>query len=85
MSHPKHNTEEIARGGEELYERSIRERVEPEHVGRFLALDVFSGDHEVGDVALPNGDILVVGSTDVSSSVRSFASLEDVTFRVVQW
>ena len=33
----------------------------PEPVWRFAGLDVFSGDHEVGDVALPNGDILVFG------------------------
>lgn len=52
MPHPEHDTEEIARRGEELYERSIRDQVEPEQDGRFLALDVSSGDYEGADEAL---------------------------------
>lgn len=53
MSHPEYTTEEIARRGQEIYERSVREKVEPEHDGRFLALDVLSGDYELADEALP--------------------------------
>ena len=43
----------VARRGRALYERDVRSEVEPEHEGRFLALDVESGDYEVGDDALP--------------------------------
>lgn len=43
----------VSRRGREIYESSIRSRVEPEHDGRFLALDVSSGDYEVGDEVLP--------------------------------
>jgi hypothetical protein len=52
MSQPLHTTDEIARRGEELYERSVRARVEPENDGRFLALDVESGDFEIADEPL---------------------------------
>ena len=52
MPHPEHDTEEIVRRGEELYERSIREQVEPEQDGRFLALDVASGDYAIADEVL---------------------------------
>jgi hypothetical protein len=52
MPYPLHTTEEVARRGEELYERSVRLRVEPENDGRFLALDVDSGDYEIADEAL---------------------------------
>lgn len=46
-------SEEVARRGEEIYERSIRAEVEADNDGRFLALDVLSGDYEVADGALP--------------------------------
>lgn len=52
MPYPLHTTDEIARRGEELYERSVRAQVEPESDGRFLALDVDSGDYEIADEAL---------------------------------
>jgi hypothetical protein len=48
----KKSPKKIARRSEELYERSVCEMVEPGHDGRFLALDVSSGDHEVADEAL---------------------------------
>lgn len=52
MPYPGYTTEEVARRGEELYERSVRAHVEPANAGRFLALDVESGDYEIADEAL---------------------------------
>ena len=50
MPYPGHTTEEIARRGREIYERDIRrEEVESVQRGRFLALDVRSGDYEIAD------------------------------------
>lgn len=49
MPYPGHTTEEIARRGREVYEREIRGEVEIEHRGRFLVLDVESGDYEIAD------------------------------------
>ncbi len=49
MPYPGHTTEEIARRGRELYEKEIRRLVEPEHAGRFVVVDVTSGDYEVAD------------------------------------
>lgn len=49
MPYPVHTTEEIARLGRERYEREIRDEVEPEHSGRFLVLDVSSGDYEIAE------------------------------------
>lgn len=43
----------VSRRGREIYEAGIRAQVEPEENGRFLALDVSSGDYEVGDEVLP--------------------------------
>jgi hypothetical protein len=57
MSGQSHDRDEIARRGKELYERRIREEVEADsaNAGRFVAVDVDSGDHEVADDALRAG------------------------------
>jgi hypothetical protein len=49
MPYPGHTTEEVARRGREIYEREIRARVEPEHAGRFVVVDVRSGDYEIAE------------------------------------
>lgn len=57
MYRDEHNTEEVTRRGGEIYERIVRPKVEGEaggaNDGRFVALDVESGDYEVADEALP--------------------------------
>lgn len=49
MPHPRYRPEEIAARGLELYERSIRSRVEPEHTGKYLVVDIESGDYELDE------------------------------------
>lgn len=39
--------EEVVRRGREVYERGIRAKVEPEHDGEFVVVDVVTGSHEV--------------------------------------
>lgn len=57
ISRDEHDTEEVTRRGGEIYERIVRPKVESEpggaNDGRFVALDVESGDYEVADEALP--------------------------------
>lgn len=59
MPYPGHTTEEIARQGRELYERELRCEVEAEHAGRFLVVDVESGDYEVADEDLEASERLL--------------------------
>ena len=40
---------EVSRRAKEIYARDIRPRVEPEHEGRFLVLDVQSGAYALAD------------------------------------
>ncbi|MBM4039502.1 MAG: hypothetical protein FJ290_13400 [Planctomycetes bacterium] len=40
---------ELVARGRAYYDKHLRARVEPEHVGKFLALDVESGDYEVDE------------------------------------
>jgi hypothetical protein len=50
------SAQEIAERGREIYEREIRERVEEEHAGAFLVIDVTTGDYEIADDDLTASD-----------------------------
>ena len=50
MPHPRINGDEIARRGEEIYERSIRSRIETdENIGKVISIDIETGAYEIGD------------------------------------
>ena len=49
MSHPQASIDEIARRGEEIYEQTLREQLEPEHVGKILVIDIETGEYETDD------------------------------------
>jgi hypothetical protein len=51
-SNSRHSPEEIARRGDEIYERDLRPRLEPEHLGKIVAIDVDTGDHAIAETAL---------------------------------
>lgn len=59
MPYPGHTTEDIAQQGRELYERELRQEVEQEHSGRFLVVDVQSGDYEIADEDLDASERLL--------------------------
>ena len=46
---PRRDLDETVRLGREIYERDIRRKVEPDHVGEFIAIDVDSGCWALGD------------------------------------
>jgi hypothetical protein len=50
--------QEIVRRGKERYEREVRALVEPQHKGKFLALDIETGAFEIDAHALPAADRL---------------------------
>lgn len=47
MDTPKLPAGEIARRGQALYESRIRPHVERDHFGKFLVLDIDSGEYEI--------------------------------------
>ncbi len=49
MPTTKLTANEIAERGEAIYEQYIRAKVEAEHVGKFLAIDIVTGDYEMDD------------------------------------
>jgi hypothetical protein len=49
MSHGRYSREEVAERGRAIYEQQIRPKVEPEHVGKFLVIDIETGDYEMDE------------------------------------
>jgi hypothetical protein len=47
MPHTKYTPEEIGRIGTEIYRRQLRSQVMPHGKGKFLILDIASGDYEI--------------------------------------
>jgi hypothetical protein len=47
MAHPRYSSDEIVERGQALYDQQIREKVEPQHNGQFLVLDIETGEYEV--------------------------------------
>ena len=47
MTHPRYPSDEVVRRGRALYEERIRAAVEPSHLGKFLALDIETGEYEI--------------------------------------
>jgi hypothetical protein len=45
----KYTPEEIAVRGEAIYDRDIRSKVEGTHHGKFLVLDIETGEYEIDD------------------------------------
>jgi hypothetical protein len=47
MPHPRYSSDEIVRRGEEIYQRQLRDQVEAKHRGKFLVLDIETGEYEI--------------------------------------
>ena len=47
MSYSDDTSDAIAARGEEIYQQQIRDKVDPKHKGKFLVLDIETGDYEI--------------------------------------
>ncbi|HLK59139.1 MAG TPA: hypothetical protein VKU00_21435 [Chthonomonadaceae bacterium] len=47
MATTQYSPEEVARLGNEIYRHDIRDKVMPQHKGKFLILDILSKDYEI--------------------------------------
>lgn len=54
----RYSKEELARRGQELYESTIRQQVEAGNKGKIVAIDIETGDFEVGDTIIAATDPL---------------------------
>jgi hypothetical protein len=56
--------EELARRGTEIYEQRIRPQVEAGNKGRYLAIDIETGDFELADTSLDASHRLIARKPD---------------------
>jgi hypothetical protein len=56
---PRYPKEEHARRGAEMYESRVRPLVESTHTGRIVAVDIDTGEYEVGDDTLKAAQTLL--------------------------
>jgi hypothetical protein len=61
----------FVRHGQEIYDRLLRKALEPEHTGRFVAIEPGSGRHFLGD-------------TGTAALVKARAAIPDGTFYLVR-
>ena len=60
----RYSKEEMARRGEELYESGIRQRVEAENKGKIIAIDIETGEFEIGETVIAATDRLFARCPD---------------------
>lgn len=46
---PRHSKEEFARRGTELYDKVVRPRIGPDDQGKFVAIDIETGEFEIDE------------------------------------
>jgi hypothetical protein len=44
---PRYSREEFARRGPEIFDRTVRPTLRPDHEGQFVAIDIESGGYEI--------------------------------------
>lgn len=49
MPHARFTSEQIVELGEEIYAQKLLDQLEPQHDGKFLALDVETGEYELDE------------------------------------
>jgi hypothetical protein len=47
VKHPRYSMEEFRRRGDEIYDRDIAPRLTPEDHGKYVAIDIESGEYEI--------------------------------------
>ena len=56
---PRYSKEEFARVGQTIYEQQVRRQVEEGNSGRIVAIDIETGEFEVGDDTLAASEQLL--------------------------
>lgn len=67
MPHKRFTSEEIARRGQELYQKSLRDKVETdENIGKLVSIDIETGDYEIDDDLIAAGRRLLARHPDAA-------------------
>ena len=66
MPYSDNTSEIIAARGEALYQQNIRDKVESVHRGKFLAIDIKTGNYAIADEDLAATDSLLTKQPDAT-------------------
>lgn len=64
VSSPRYSKEEFARRGDELYEHNVRPHLEASSRGKFVVIDIETGDYEIDTDELAASDRLLARHPD---------------------
>jgi hypothetical protein len=73
-SQPRYSKEEFARRGDQIYERVLRGSGESGNQGRFVAIDIETGDYEIDADELAASDRLLARVPDAQIWLRRIGS-----------
>jgi hypothetical protein len=59
MGHPRYSTDEIVARGKEIYENQLKSKLESQNFGKFLVIDIETGEYEMDE-------------DDLSAAVRAY-------------
>ena len=84
MPHNKFTSEVVAARGKEIYRQQIQNKVESEHRGKFLSVDIETGDYEIGtDDLVPTMRLLAKRPDAVIYSLRiGFKAAHRMGFKI---
>jgi hypothetical protein len=71
---PRYSKEEFARRGDEIYERVLRGSLESGNDGRFVAIDIETGDYEIDVDELTASDRLLARVPNAQIWLRRIGS-----------
>ncbi|MDE2724965.1 MAG: hypothetical protein OXI59_16470 [Gemmatimonadota bacterium] len=74
ISKPRYSKEEFARRGDEIYDRDIRPHIEPADEGKFVVIDIETGEYEVDQDELAASDRLLARKLDAQMWTRRIGS-----------
>ena len=74
ISKPRYSKEEFARRGDEIYDRDIRPHIEPVDEGKFVVIDIETGEYEVDRDELAASDRLLARRLDAQMWTRRIGS-----------
>ena len=81
---PRRDLDETVRLGLEIYEREIRHKVEKDHVGKIVAIDVDSGCWALGDDAVISDEDVAVERLREQRPEATDILLERVGYRALR-
>lgn len=64
MPQPRYSKEEFARRGDEIYDRVVAPRLEEDDLGKFVLIDIETGDFEMDADELTASDRLMARNPD---------------------